>query len=205
MITDHLFPCHNRYLRPKGPQITTCGKGRTRHTRTRGKPEDKTATPHTDSYANSCVTVPRLPRDWVHILVDVLNGISIKYKFVCYCILSAYVGWCIECKTMHDTSNIRNLLANFRHCCLIPVSSFCGSAPTLAAHTRCIWSHSGRSQNWKPSCWFLDNLFGARIASVVISMLEFFRTGCDCNQFALNISGRRNTHQPGSAQSRNNP
>jgi len=42
---------------------------------------------------------------------------------------------------MHDTSNIKNLLAYFRHYCLLSVTSFCGSVPTLAAHTRCIWHH----------------------------------------------------------------
>jgi hypothetical protein len=131
--------CHDRYRRPMGPQITTCGRGRTRHTRKREKPEDKTATPHTDSCANSCVTVPRLPPDWVHFLVGILNGISVKHKFACYCILlSAFVGCCIECKNMYDTSNIKKLPANFRHYCLISVSSFCGSVPTLAAHTRCL-------------------------------------------------------------------
>jgi hypothetical protein len=79
----------------------------TRHTRTREKPEEKTATPHTDSCANLCVTVPKLTPDWVHFLVDIMNGISLKHKFLCYCILlGAFVGWCTECKGIHDTSNI---------------------------------------------------------------------------------------------------
>ena len=163
---------NDRYLRP------------TRHTRTREKPEDMTATPHTDSCANSCVTVSKLTPDWVHFLFDILNNISIKYKFY------VIVFYCV--RLLVDVFNVRictirvilNLLDNFRHYCLISVSSFCRPVPKLAANARCIWYNSGRSQNWNPFCWFLHQLLMLVLLMCLISMLGSFRTGCDCDHLA---------------------